>query len=343
MTLALAAAGGALFSLLSVPAGWLSGAALAVTALQLSAHRAAMPPALRDTAFLVLGVSMGSGITPEAAAGVLHWPLSIAALLLTIPVIVGSAGWFLVRMMGWDAREAFLAAAPGALPYVVAVAESANLDVPRVAVAQSIRLVLMVALLPSLIVASGVAGAAPPPQLHEADLATILGLIGISVAASFPLAWLKIPAPLLMGGLLTSAALHGSGFVATQLPLVVTVPALIVVGANVGCRFAGADVGLLRRVAIASLLAFLIMLVLSFLAAILVATALGMPLAQTVVAYAPGGIDSSIVIAYALGLDPAFVAAHQLSRFLAIALLLPIVFKSLAGRAPDGAVDRKGD
>ena len=42
-----------------------------------------------------------------------------------------------------------------------------------------------------------------------------------------------------------------------------------------------------------------------------------------------------IILAFLIGLDPAFVGAHHLARFLLIALLLPIVARMMFGRAPN--------
>ena len=43
-------------------------------------------------------------------------------------------------------------------------------------------------------------------------------------------------------------------------------------------------------------------------------------------AFAPGGIEAMTILAFVLGLDPAFVATHQLARFLGISLL-PVIAK----------------
>ena len=70
----------------------------------------------------------------------------------------------------------------------------------------------------------------------------------------------------------------------------------------------------------------------SFLAAFAVAagfaglaTALiGVPFADTLTAFAPGGLEAMTMMAFALGLDPLFVGAHHLARFFVISLALPL-------------------
>jgi uncharacterized membrane protein AbrB (regulator of aidB expression) len=44
-----------------------------------------------------------------------------------------------------------------------------------------------------------------------------------------------------------------------------------------------------------------------------------------------------IILAFLIGLDPAFVGAHHLVRFVLIALFLPIAARALFGRAEGAA------
>jgi uncharacterized protein len=41
-----------------------------------------------------------------------------------------------------------------------------------------------------------------------------------------------------------------------------------------------------------------------------------------------------IILAFLIGLDPAFVGAHHLARFILIALFLPVAARLMFGRAP---------
>ena len=57
-----------------------------------------------------------------------------------------------------------------------------------------------------------------------------------------------------------------------------------------------------------------------------IAHVLSLPFARVWLAFAPGGIDTMTVLAFALGLDPAFVAG-QLIRLLGLSLVVPFLFK----------------
>jgi uncharacterized protein len=51
------------------------------------------------------------------------------------------------------------------------------------------------------------------------------------------------------------------------------------------------------------------------------------PLALTLVAFAPGGLEAMTIMAFALNLDPAYVGAMQIARYVGISVFLPIAAK----------------
>jgi uncharacterized membrane protein AbrB (regulator of aidB expression) len=58
--------------------------------------------------------------------------------------------------------------------------------------------------------------------------------------------------------------------------------------------------------------------------------------ADAVVAFAPGAQDSMMVLALSLHLDPIYVGAHHLSRFLLVSLLVPFLAHRLRPLPPPG-------
>jgi uncharacterized protein len=50
-----------------------------------------------------------------------------------------------------------------------------------------------------------------------------------------------------------------------------------------------------------------------------------LPLADVIVAYAPGSVDAMMILALALHLDPVFVGAHHLTRVFVVSLALPVL------------------
>jgi uncharacterized membrane protein AbrB (regulator of aidB expression) len=46
-------------------------------------------------------------------------------------------------------------------------------------------------------------------------------------------------------------------------------------------------------------------------------------------AFAPGGLEAMAMLAFAMGLDPLYVGAHHLARFMGLGLVLPILIAQL--------------
>jgi hypothetical protein len=63
----------------------------------------------------------------------------------------------------------------------------------------------------------------------------------------------------------------------------------------------------------------------------------GVSFANSLVAFAPGGLEAMTVLALVLGLDPLYVGIHHLVRFLGIGLVLPFIVSRLQRATPADA------
>jgi len=81
-TLAIAAAGGVALGLTGFPAGYLSGAILAVAAAAIAGRPLLMPQLLTRGIFVLVGISLGAVVTPETLTGMATYPASIAVLVV---------------------------------------------------------------------------------------------------------------------------------------------------------------------------------------------------------------------------------------------------------------------
>jgi membrane AbrB-like protein len=323
-TLLIAFAGGLLATLAGVPAGWLSGAMIAVTVAAIAGLDTRLPRLLADASFVLVGAMLGAGVTPEIVGQAAGWPVTLAGLVLSTLVVVVAVRAFLVHVARWDAPTALFAALPGALSYVMALATESHADVRRVAVSQTMRLFLLVALIPPL-VAFAEGERLVPLVRAVGDPLSIVLTIAVAAAGGLLLAKLRVPAGLLTGSIFASAFVHVGGWVDGGLPAWMINAAFVVLGALIGGRFAGTGLRFLRDVALAGAGAFVVALGVSWAFAWAVSLFVDVPPVQILVAFAPGGLDAMTALAIALHLDSAFVAIHQLVRFMAIAMLAPAV------------------
>ena len=123
-----------------------------------------------------------------------------------------------------------------------------------------------------------------------------------------------------------SALAYGLGWVDGGTPYALSWIALVATGALIGVRFSGTTPSFLIESLKLGLTNLLIAGVISFAFAWTFATLVGLPLIQVWLAFSPGGLDTMTVLAFSLGVDPAFVAAHQLARFLGLNLAGPWLF-----------------
>lgn len=340
MTLLSAAFGGALFALAGLPAAWLSGALVAVTAMALAGIRVSAPDRMRRAVFIVLGISMGTAVTPETIAGMWNWPLSLTLLVLSLPATIWGVTLYL-RWAGWEPDASLYSSAPGALSAVLALAHATGADVRKVAFAQTLRVFVLIAALPGMLALVGLSagnGAAAAPWFALGNLWELAAMGVFGIAGGLLADRLGVPGGLIIGSMLASAVLHGTGYVEARVPQLILVPCFVALGAVIGARFVGTDMKLLRKLLVHSFGAFVVAVVISLLFAIAAALVAGENPGKTILAFAPGALEAMIILAFLLDLDPAFVGAHHIVRFLLIALLLPVVARIWLGKSTgDGA------
>lgn len=328
--MAIGAAGGGAFYLLGMPAPWISGAMVAVTLAALAGVNVTLDKRPRDVVFVVIGYSMGAGVTPETLEKIALWPLSIVLLLLCVLATTLLLTAIFRRGFGWDGATAAFASIPGAFSYLMAVALQSRADVGRVAVAQVSRLVVLVALLPSLVSflpETLIPGPAERVGPGETNLLELAWTFALSVLGAFLAVRLKIPAGPLLGSLTMSLALHASGLSTVTMPDAVLTAGFVVTGAFVGSRVEGMTLKQILGDAKAGFLTVTIALGLSMAFALLGSEVLGISVALLWLAYAPGGLEVMVILALALGLDPAFVGAHHVMRYLVLSFAIPLVLR----------------
>lgn len=331
--IALAAGGGVGCAVLGLPAPWLTGAMLA-SAIGVSALRWQVPAKpVVDSALLLCGLLLGSTATPEALAAAARYPASLGIMILSVIAIVLATGGYLVAVARWPRQDALLAAVPGALSAVLAVAYERGIPVPRIAIVQLFRLFALVAALPSIVVLSGIA----PSDLRPAQAATaspqgllLLGVAGVAATILFERA--KITAPVILGATLASAVMHGTGWVQGTLPEPIAIVAFVLLGAGVGGRFQGVTPRALMAAMPTAFIAFFISMAMAMLFAWPASRLAGVSYATALVAFAPGGLEAMAVLAFTLGLDPLYVGAHHLLRFMAVGIGLPVALRIISRR-----------
>jgi hypothetical protein len=324
MTLAIGAVGGLLFQWIQFPGGYISGAMTTVAIAAISGQPVMLPRPVAYIFMMTLGISLGSLVSAQFLSSLGAYPFSLAMLgAATVCTVFGSA-WYLERVHGWDRTTSFLSANPGALSQTIALGLEKGADVPAIAVAQTMRVVLLTAFLPLLISYSGVTSAVSGTVLtHEVSTLSLLVLALAAMGMALVLRWLNFPAAWMFGAMLSSGLLHGFGLVDGGIPNWARAVALIGIGTLIGASFARVSARVLVSHLGAALGSFVVALAICAVFVVILVLTTHVQIANTVIAFSPGAMDAMFGLALTLHIDPIFVGVHHLSRFFFASLLTP--------------------
>jgi membrane AbrB-like protein len=329
--LLIATLGGIAFDRFGVPAGLISGAMVAVAVAAVAGRPVAVPPPVQRVAFVCIGITLGSVVTPETLHGLTAYPVSITILVLCTICMTAAATLYLHRVHRWSPLAALFGASPGALAQVIALSADTGVDLRAVAIVQSVRVVLLTIGLPSILAAFGLAAdmSAMRGMTHAASLSDLAILIVASLIPALVLQRVGFTGGALFGAMLGSGALHGTGFIQGGFPWWVTGGAAIVLGAITGSRFAGTTLRMLMNYLAAAIGSFSAAMIVAGVFMVIAAASVDVPIADIVIAFAPGAQDTMMMLALVLNLDPVFVGIHHISRFMLVSLSIPFVARFL--------------
>jgi hypothetical protein len=336
-TLAIALAGALAFALLGLPAGLVSGSVLAVTTAALLGRPVKVPLAFARVCYVVVGILLGSVVTPETLRGITTWPASIGLLILASLSMMSATSFYLRVVHRWDPLSALMGASPGSLAQVIALSTELGGDLRAIAIVQTVRVLLLVIGLPNGLALFGLVAPAVAAARGPAGISVLGEMILLAVVASvFAVTFLRLrfPGGLMFGAMTGSAILHGTGFIHAVLPWWVGSSAVVVLGGFVGSRFANTTFRVLVSFLGAAFGSFAVSMAVATFFVLLDAHLFGFPIANIAIAFAPGAQDTMMVLALALHLDPVYVGAHHLVRFLVVTFAVAIGARRIAKEMP---------
>ncbi|MFB2552896.1 AbrB family transcriptional regulator [Ensifer soli] len=330
LALAIAALGGMLFFFLHLPLAFMLGAMAATATAAILGLPVATPRSVRPPMTALIGVILGSAVTPDVFDAMPGWTLPLALLPLFLLVSATVSIVYFRRVAGLDLKTAYFCGMPGGLVEMVLLGAQHGADERTIALVHALRVFLVVLILPFFMqFALGLdlgqrpaTGAPAMPGLT--DLAWVLVcLAGGSLAAHM----LRLPLKFLLGPLLFSLALHLTGISRFHLPDWVAPAAQVVLGATIGCRFGGIDIRHLARILALCLGSVLLLLAVTAGFAALAASLDAHDFTAMLLAYSPGGLAEMSLVAYALHVEVMFVFALHVVRVVLVAFGAALVFR----------------
>lgn len=318
------ALGGWLASLANWPLPWMVGSLLAVIAVRCSGWLLTELPRGRQTGQWLIASAIGLHFTHEVMQQVVeHFGVILAGALCTL--LLSLIGISILLRSGTDRATAFFASMPGGASEMVNLAGRHAAQPAMVAAAHSLRLLLVVLIVPALFTWSLPAVDAPQPAPVSWPWLAVL----LPGGALLALLWKKLnqPNPWMLGPLTVCAVASATFDLHLGLPDGVGQLGQWLIGCSLGCHF---DRPFFRS-APAFLLRILLFTVLAMLAAAGLAEALGWvaTLNQTslMLGMMPGGITELCLTAEALQLSVALVTALQVLRLFLVMFLAEPLFR----------------
>jgi membrane AbrB-like protein len=224
------------------PLPWMIGPLFATAAACMLGAPLAAPVQAREAGQWAIGTTLGLYFTPQVVAVLGH-----EAGWLALSVIFALAsGWLggvaLQRLSGVDRATAFFAMAVGSAAEMAVQAERHGARIDRVAAAHSLRIMLVVGIIPFALRAWSGHGLAAGldlfvPAAQAVAAGPLLVLVALTAAGSMVLKRLRVPNAWVIGALLVAGSLTAAGIHLSRLPEPVVRAGQLCIGVALGTRF----------------------------------------------------------------------------------------------------------
>ena len=335
LTLALALAAALLFAHWRAPLPWIIGPLLCTAALSMAGVPLAASNRLRNAGQWTIGIALGLYFTPEVVGLLLRLaPLLLAGIAWAL--LLGFVFYRLLLAIDRDDRATpFFAAAIGGASEMAVLAERFGGRVDRVAAAHSLRVLLVVVLIPFGYQALGIHGVyASLPAVQEVRPLGLLALLALSAAGMALLARLGTPNPWVLGALATTALVTAAGVELSALPRWASNAGQLFIGVALGTRFSPEFARAAPRWLAGVTVGTLVMIAASAAFAWGLAQLADLHPATVLLGTSPGGIAEMCITAKVLQLGVPVVTAFHVTRYVAVVVLTAPLYRWEARRAP---------
>lgn len=319
LALAVGVPAGALCDWLGTPIPWMVGPMVAVAAVNLAGVRVHALPFGRETGQVILGSAVSLYFTPPVVTA-LGSHLGAVVVSTAAAFLIGGLGALtLRRVSGVDGRSAFFASIPGGAMAMAVLAERHGAMIAPVAVAHSLRVSIVVIVVPFALAYGGVPIEAAPwrPSLPF-DAAVFVPWLAAGFVLGGLAERLGVHNGYLLAPIFFGAALTAGGVALSAVPRWMVDLAQPLFGLILGARYERGFFARYRLFVPFALVNAVFILAASAAVALGLAWAFGLPLATMLIATAPGGMAEMTIVAQALQVGVPLVVAFHLFRVVAV-------------------------
>ena len=313
---------------LNTPLPWIVGPLFATATARMAGLDLFCPVLFRQAGQWAIGTTLGLYFTPAVIAILLSY-LGVIVVSVGFALLLGaSCGWLLHKISGVDRATAFFAMALGGASEMSTQGEVYGANVERVAAAHSVRIMMVVAVIPFSFRLWDVHGLDLfVPGARDVVYAGLLALVLVTCIGGVLLNRIRLPNAWIIGPLAISIALTYLGINLSAMPEWIVHCGQLFIGVSLGTRFTPAFLHTapkyLASVAVCTGLALLL------------AAGFGYSLgcvsdihpATAILATSPGGIAEMSLTAKNLHLGVPIVTAFHVARVAALLILIGPMFR----------------
>ena len=312
---------------IGTPIPWMLGPLFTIATVRVAGVPLRAPRGARETGQWIIGTSLGLYFTPHVIHEIGGWWLWLI-VGAAFSIAVGYAtGMVLARLAGIDRTTALFASVPGGATEMSVLSHRFGGRTDRVAAAQSLRILIVVGIIPTAFALLGLHGGevyVPGAKVFAVPgFVLLMALTGIGSAIAHRF---RVPNAFILGALAISIALTASSVDLSAMPQVVSNAGQCLLGCALGSRFGPEFLKGVHRFVGAVALSVLLAMVLSAAFGASIGWLSGLGPATLVLGTAPGGIAEMCVTAKVLRLGVPVVTAFHVTRVVVLLLLTAPLF-----------------
>jgi membrane AbrB-like protein len=327
-SLVVALAGAVACVWLRTPLPWLIGPLVAVALASMLHGRLESPPGGREVGQWIIGVALGLYFSPDVVREIVRLAPWVALAVVFALALGWLGSWLLTMIAATDRPTSFFGMAIGGASEMAVLAERHGGQVERVAAAHSLRIMLVVLIVPLLLNAFDIHGLDPyVPSARAFAWPGFALLVAVTGAAALALGRIGAPNSWMIGPLAAAAVVTATGTTWSALPAPVVNGGQLLIGVGLGARFTPEFFAAAPRFLAAVAAITLVYLALAAAFGLLLAAGSGLHWSTAVVATTPGGIGEMALTAQALRLGVPIVTAFHAIRMAAVVLTVGALYR----------------
>jgi len=326
--LALGGVAGWLANRVGIPLAWMVGPLVVTAIATLSLKLPRLPVRARYVGQVIVGSAVGLYLSPEALDRILEnaVPIVLGSLIITAAACIIAIAQ--IRLAGANPATAVFSNVPGGPVDMAFLAGQYGGDPARTALAQTLRVTMVVLVLPPILI--GFSDDVSARVYQYGTLADSAVLIAAGGVAGLLFRYLRLINPYFLGPMIVIGAATALGVDLSHFHEGFVPAGQVLLGVSLGGMFQRSVFQNAGRFIVSLVMTSALLLLISAVTAELIVALFSADLPTMVLANAPGGVPEMVITAQVLHLDVPLVASFQFVRIIFSLSVAALLFRAVS-------------